>query len=281
MPVPPTSISAATITSQAMPIEMRMPVRIVGAAAAIVLFPTRLKMPAALFGAGLFTFAMVGLGGLSVIDRYLLVPSLMLMLLAAVAIAGWTMLTPGTWLRRGWMAVSLVLVVFGVAFTADRVNINRLENELVFRGEWRTALREVLDDPAVQAGLSCGPVFVPNHKLVPDVRWDLDLPADQVIARTDPNDPGSILHHGVPAGMMINTYGCDDIDWLAKNTGQPNTITVQAHGRTYYLPFAAFENTVDKTSFLRDEPNSWDPQKVKAVHDGLSEALQRIPVALK
>ncbi len=174
---------------------------IVGAAAAIVLFPTRLKMPAALFGAGLFTFAMVGLGGLSVIERYLLVPSLMLMLLAAVAVAGWTMLTPGTWLRRGWMAASLVLVVFGVAFTADRVNVNRLENELVFRGEWRTALREVLDDPAVQAGLSCGPVFVPNHKLVPDVRWDLDLPADQVIARTDPKAPPpergvAILIHG-------------------------------------------------------------------------------------
>src|SRR5258708_5535960 len=33
MPVPPTSISAATITSQAMPIEIRMPVRMVGAAA--------------------------------------------------------------------------------------------------------------------------------------------------------------------------------------------------------------------------------------------------------
>src|SRR3981189_2560210 len=32
MPVPPTSISAATITSQAMPIEIRMPVRMVGAA---------------------------------------------------------------------------------------------------------------------------------------------------------------------------------------------------------------------------------------------------------
>src|SRR5690606_40975476 len=33
MPVPPTSISAATITSHAMPIEIRMPVTIVGAAA--------------------------------------------------------------------------------------------------------------------------------------------------------------------------------------------------------------------------------------------------------
>jgi len=36
MPVPPTSISAATITSQAMPIEIRMPVRIVGAAEMLV-----------------------------------------------------------------------------------------------------------------------------------------------------------------------------------------------------------------------------------------------------
>lgn len=33
MPVPPISISAATITSQAMPTEMRMPVMMVGAAA--------------------------------------------------------------------------------------------------------------------------------------------------------------------------------------------------------------------------------------------------------
>src|SRR4051812_32264414 len=33
MPVPPTSISAATITSQAMLMEIRMPVRMVGAAA--------------------------------------------------------------------------------------------------------------------------------------------------------------------------------------------------------------------------------------------------------
>src|SRR5271166_919265 len=33
MPVPPTSISAATMTSQAMPMEIRIPVTIVGAAA--------------------------------------------------------------------------------------------------------------------------------------------------------------------------------------------------------------------------------------------------------
>ena len=38
MPVPPTSISAATITSHAMLMEMRMPVKIVGAAAGKITF---------------------------------------------------------------------------------------------------------------------------------------------------------------------------------------------------------------------------------------------------
>src|SRR5256885_452863 len=42
MPVPPTSISAATMTSQAMPMEIRMPVRIVGAAAGRITGKARL-----------------------------------------------------------------------------------------------------------------------------------------------------------------------------------------------------------------------------------------------
>ena len=41
MPVPPTSISAATITSQAMPMEMRMPVTMVGAAAGRMMVKAR------------------------------------------------------------------------------------------------------------------------------------------------------------------------------------------------------------------------------------------------
>src|SRR5215831_15332519 len=45
MPVPPTSISAATITSHAMPMEMRMPVRIVGAAAGRMMVKARRKVP--------------------------------------------------------------------------------------------------------------------------------------------------------------------------------------------------------------------------------------------
>ena len=49
-----------------------------------------------------------------------------------------------------------------------------------------TTSSEVLRDPQVQAGLRCGPLTLPNHKLVPDSRWIADLPYEKVRARADP-----------------------------------------------------------------------------------------------
>ncbi|MBJ7331369.1 MAG: hypothetical protein JHC95_15860 [Solirubrobacteraceae bacterium] len=196
---------------------------IAGTAIAVTLVPTRLKWPLALFLAGVGTFAAVGAAGLSVIDRYLLVASLMLMLMSAVAIGGWTMLERG-WLRRIWMVGAVVLVAFGVAFTVDRVNVNRLENELTFRGDSHRALESVLANERVREALKCGPVFVPNHKLLPDVRWDLNLPEDQVIARADPDAPEpergvAILIHGRAA--LFNQLLVNDRDRPGTNLPPP------------------------------------------------------------
>lgn len=94
-------------------------------------------------------------------------------------------------------------------------------------------------------------------------------------ARTDPNDPGSILHHGVPHEVMMKDYGCDDIEWLLANTEKSGTITIPAHGKSFHLPFARFDNRVDKTSFLRGDPAAWNPSDVSAIHTGLKEALLR------
>ena len=88
--------------------------------------------------------------------------------------------------RRGRSCPSL-LVLAGVGFTATRVDLTRLTNELQFRGDAHTSLVHVLNDPAVKAALRCGPLTAPNHKLVPDARWILDLPRDKVLARADPD----------------------------------------------------------------------------------------------
>jgi hypothetical protein len=63
------------------------------------------------------------------------------------------------------------------------LNFSRFDNELRFRGQAHNDLTEVLNDPKVKAGLKCGPLTGPNHKIVPDSRWIADLGDGQVLAR--------------------------------------------------------------------------------------------------
>ncbi len=158
---------------------------LVGIVLAGVCVPRRLLVPFALFVVGVGTFFLVGLAGLSVIDRYLLVASVMLMLFAAVTVAGWSLLNPGR-LRTAWMVAGVAVVVFGAAHTSLRVNRTAFFNELRFRGDVHAALVDILNDPAVVKGKACGPLSTPSHKLIPEVRWIADLPEDQVLARSDP-----------------------------------------------------------------------------------------------
>ena len=90
--------------------------------------------------------------------------------------------------------------------------------------------------------------------------------------RADPNDPGSNLHHGVPMAVMLGDYGCDDMEYLINNTDVENTVTVKAHGTTYHVPIGVFDNRVDKTSFLRSEPDKWDKDKVAEVTKAIRQA---------
>jgi hypothetical protein len=154
----------------------------VGLVLGVVISPRRMVMPIVVLASGLVTFIAIGVAGASVIERYLAVPALALMVLAAVAIGGWTMLVPG-WVRTGWMVGAIVIVILGVGFTATRLNLARFDNELRFRGQAHEDLTAVLSDPKVKAGLRCGPLTGPNHKIVPDARWIAGTTEGTVLAR--------------------------------------------------------------------------------------------------
>jgi hypothetical protein len=183
---------------------------IVGVGLAVWFTPRRSAMPGALLAAGIGTFLMVGIAGLSVIDRYLLVPSLAIMIFAAVALGGWSMLRAGR-LRQVWAVAALALVVYGGLYTALRVRPSTFRNELTFRGDAHKALSQLLAKPEVRAGLACGPVSVPNHKLIPDTRWLLDFPADRVLARSQARTRAQAGDHTLQDrlrhGLAIYTTG--------------------------------------------------------------------------
>jgi len=81
------------------------------------------------------------------------------------------------------------------------------------------------------------------------------------------------LNHSVPEFVMYNEYGCDDMEYLLSISDKPNTVKIEAHGKTYYLPVARFDNRQDYTTFCRGEVAKWDPENVKKIREQLSKAF--------
>jgi MFS family permease len=211
---------------------------IVGLVAALVLAPRRTRMPAGLLAIGLGTFVLVGVAGLSLIDRYLLVPALLVMVFAAVALGGFTMLSSGRG-RAAWATASVLLIAYGAAYTVTHVTFSSFTNELTFRGDSHASLKALLRNPKVRAGLRCGPVSTPNHKLIPDIRWILDAPADKVIARSDASQRARIGHGvAIYAANRLSllrsgfTVGDDSVQDTADNIPMKGFTWVAA--TTYY-----------------------------------------------
>ncbi len=147
------------------------------------LVPKRMWMSLVVLLSGLLTFVVIAGAGLSVIDRYLLLPAVMLLAFCAFALTGWTMLERGA-ARRIWALAATLLVIYGVASYASILSVGYVETELGFRDSGHTSLAQILENPVVKRDLRCGPVSVPNHKLIPDTRWILDRGPSGVIARS-------------------------------------------------------------------------------------------------
>jgi hypothetical protein len=165
----------------------------------------RMFVPLTLLAWGIGTFLLVSLRGFSVINRYVLVAAVALMLFAAFAIAGWSRLARGHRARRPWAAGALLVVLAGAVFTALTFNPRYVDRELSLRDNVRRDLRGVLGSAGVAAARACGPISVPNHKLIPEVRWIEDAGAGGVVARTDPTQAARQLRGGVAVFVIGGT----------------------------------------------------------------------------
>lgn len=91
-----------------------------------------------------------------------------------------------------------------------------------------------------------------------------------------PGETNTVIFHAAPETVMINDYGCDDMEWLIENAEVEGTIPIHAHGRTFNLPVGRFDNREDKTTFVRVAPEDWDPKLREALHSGLKGTLDTL-----
>lgn len=147
---------------------------LLGVPLAVWLAPRRALVPLAALCVLLAVYLAEGAVGASVVDRYLLGAATMLLPFCAVAIGGWSMLRPGSAVRRVWIAGAAALFVFGAGTAAATLNLSTLRTTLAYHEDFHKGLARALASPAVSAELRrCPLLSLPNNKLIPDARWIL------------------------------------------------------------------------------------------------------------
>jgi hypothetical protein len=159
---------------------------IVGAAIALWLTPRRMLVPLVVLGCLLFVFIAEGAAGASVVDRYMVGASIVMLVFCALAIGGWSMLETGSALRRLWIVGAVVLAVYGAASAASTLSLTSLRTTLADHENFHEGLAAALHAPTVRAQLRrCPLLSLPNNKLIPDARWILgSVGQNDIVARS-------------------------------------------------------------------------------------------------
>ncbi len=160
---------------------------LIGLPLAIWMAPRRVLVPLGALVLLIAVYLAEGAAGASVIDRYLLGGATMFLLFCAVSIGGWSMLEPGSVLRRVWIAGAAVLVLYGGASAASTLNLSSLRSTLAQHEDFHEGLVAALHDPVVAAQLRrCPLLSLPNNKLIPDARWIVDsIGQHDIVARSE------------------------------------------------------------------------------------------------
>ncbi len=139
-------------------------------------------LPLAVVGVMVAVFMIGPFFGLPLIGRYVRTPSVLLALFYGLAVAGWLMLDPGR-RRQVWMWVGIGVAALSIAFLPWHVRmLGDVERTLEQRARVYDRLQAVAESPRVGRVVErCGgTVSAADHRLLPHLRWWLDLPPDAV-----------------------------------------------------------------------------------------------------
>jgi hypothetical protein len=169
-----------------------------GCLLALYLLRRRAALAVGLMGIGLFTFLAIAAAGLSVIPRYLVVPSLLFNIGVGVALFGWTLVKEPRARRVaiGVAIVSFLIVAWRVPGWAN--DFRKLHGQTLFVKHQHEDLKAALEDPAVVPLLrSCWPITVPTHSAIPVIEYETGLPKSALqatIAQARPPSHGLLFN---------------------------------------------------------------------------------------
>ena len=156
-----------------------------GSLVALYLLRRRAALPVALLVIGTGIFLMIAAAGLSVIPRYMLIPSLVVTLCIGVALSGWTLVAER---RMRWVAIAIAIVSAAtIAYRLPdfKTDFRVLGNQANFVEEQHHTFQDVVNDPELARYLdkrTCNPITLPTHSSIPVLRYETGLPKQRIRA---------------------------------------------------------------------------------------------------
>ncbi|MEI7889439.1 MAG: hypothetical protein WCI34_03925 [Actinomycetes bacterium] len=169
-----------------------------------------LAIPVALIGTGAAMAALIAVGGLTLLPRYLLLCDLGLALLAGYALGGWANGSPQ--LNQLWRTAGVgcliagsLIALFGVGF--------KLRDEIRIDRQVHADLAGLLNRASVRKSLTCGPLTFPSFRLIPDAKLLLGDPVANVRGRAQEPSP--------KRGVAVTIFFEDVDQRIADRYGHP------------------------------------------------------------
>ena len=169
-----------------------------GMVVALWMLRRRALLPLGLMVVGVLTFLAIAAAGLSVIPRYLAVPSILFNLGVAVAVTAWLVVREPRRVHRLLVGLfALALLVGAWRLPAYEKDFSKLRGQETFVRQQHKELKAILDDPKVVPLIDrCRPITTPTHSAVPVIRFVTGLGKDEFepsIAQERPPERGLLL----------------------------------------------------------------------------------------
>lgn len=171
-----------------------------GAMAAVLFLHERSLLVLGAAALGLLMFIFLGLFGLPLLARYLLVPAIALTLLAGVAIGGWQALDHSAPGRTAWLALGVAASIAAmVGLAGDFGTVAESNGQVRRRAEVQEDLLSVLRNSRVAAAAQQGGVRVPDYRAIPLVSSVLGLSPSLVrVGSSDVLPAAVVLSYATP-----------------------------------------------------------------------------------
>jgi hypothetical protein len=179
-------------------------------------------------------FGILACAGLAIIPRYTMLAATVLAIFAALGLLGWRLLERDHPWRRAWQAFAAIVALMFVAWAPNQYDLlERVDTDLTNQARIEGDLDDLAESGAFEP--LCGPISVPNHRAVPRLAFDLEVPPSRIVSFSEQRQPRSGYFLDPASPFVLHNFVLDPNDPARLETPVPPGFRPVARNESWVL----------------------------------------------